>query len=100
MSNASQPSNATYHRRGEVLEAEVGDELVALDVAAGDCFGFNEVARTVWRALAVPKSFEELRDGLLAEYDIGHEQCSIELQALLDDLVEKKLIVADTLRAD
>lgn len=92
MSDAAQSSNATYHRNGEILEAEVGDELVALDVAAGDCFGLNEVARTVWRHLAEPKSFAELRDALLMEYDVGVDQCTAELQELVDDLVAKGLV--------
>jgi hypothetical protein len=81
-----------YRRATETLEASVGDELVTLDAETRDCFGFNEAAATVWRILATPKSFEELRDALLAEYDVSLEQCSIDLQALLDDLVEKRLI--------
>ena len=34
------------------MEAELGEELVALDPQAGNCFGFNEVAAWVWRRLA------------------------------------------------
>jgi len=92
MSEGARTSNVTYHRSGEILEAEVGDELVALNVAAGDCFGLNEVARTVWRHLAEPKNFAQLRDALLVEYDVGVDQCTAELQELIDDLVAKGLI--------
>lgn len=84
--------NEKYQRTGEVLDAEIGDELVALDVAAGECFGFNEVAKTVWRELVEPKSFPELRDGLLAEYDVGVAQCTAELKQLLEDLVAQGLL--------
>jgi len=38
----------TYRRTTGTLEASVGNELVTLDVETGDCFGFNEVAATVW----------------------------------------------------
>src|SRR3954467_6604784 len=92
MSDPGQLSNATYYRNGEVLEAEVGDELVALDAAAGDCFGLNEVARTVWRHLAEPKNFAQLRDALLMEYDVGLDQCTAELHELIDDLVASGLV--------
>ncbi len=85
-------TNEKYQRAGEVLDAEIGDELVALDVAAGECFGFNEVARTVWRELAEPKSFEQLRDRLLAEYDVGVAQCTAELKQLIEDLVSQGLL--------
>ena len=74
------------------MEAELGDELVALDADNGHCFGFNGVAAWVWRRLADPATFEQLRAGLLDEYDVSDEQCTSELQALLDDLVERGLI--------
>ena len=44
----------TYQRAVDLMEAELGDDIVALDVARGTCFGFNSVASSVWRALAEP----------------------------------------------
>ena len=60
----------TYQRAKNLMEADVGDEIVALDVDGGTCFGFNDVASSVWRKLAEPMRFEMLRDELLAEYDV------------------------------
>ena len=74
------------------MEAELGDELVALDADAGQCFGFNNVATSVWRALEQPRTFEELRDSLLLEYEVGFEQCSAELHELLTNLVGRGLL--------
>ena len=74
------------------MEAELGDELVALNPQEGECFGFNEVATSVWRQLAQPRTFEQIRDALLAEYDVGEKQCSIELLELLDHLTAKGLV--------
>lgn len=83
-----------YTRATDLLEAEVGDELVALDAHAGHCFGFNEVATAVWRELEQPRSFDQLKQSLLDRYDVGAEQCAMELQALLDDLAERRLVRA------
>jgi hypothetical protein len=74
------------------MEAEIGNELVALDADAGHCFGFNEVATSVWRSLATPKSLDQLRDELLTEYDVSREQCTSELAELLGDMVAKGLL--------
>jgi hypothetical protein len=74
------------------LEADIGNELVALEPAAGNCFGFNEVATVVWRSLAEPKSFDELRNALVADYDVSSEQCSTELKALLDEMKAQGLV--------
>lgn len=81
-----------YSHASNVVDAEVGDELVVLDVNSGGTFALNEVAATIWRGLAQPMSFEELRELLLATYDVPHDQCTRELQQLLDDLTEKGLV--------
>jgi hypothetical protein len=89
-------SNPLYRRAVELMEAELGDELVALAPDEGSCFGFNGVATRVWRRLAEPATFEQLRDGLLSEYDVSSEQCTSELQDLLDDLLQRGLIAIAT----
>ena len=83
-----------YERAVNLLEAELGDELIALSVLSGNCFGFNPVAASVWRALETPRSFDELKTALLGEYEVPPEQCQSELEELLGDLVEKKLVRA------
>lgn len=84
--------NPVYVRTAELLEADVGDELVALDVDAGRCFGFNEVATSIWRSLEQPKSFDELRDELLREFDVESDECRRDLGDFLEALVAKGLI--------
>jgi len=81
-----------YRRAVDLMEAELGAELVALDADAGTCFGFNEVATSVWRALREPASFDRLYDQLLADYDVTPEQCRKELQELLDDMRARGLV--------
>jgi hypothetical protein len=81
-----------YERAAQLLEAEVGDEILTLDAEAGKCFGFNSVAASVWRRLAQPASFDELRQALLDEYEVSSEQCTVELTELLDELTSRGLI--------
>lgn len=85
-------SNQVYRRTVELLEADINDELVALEPALGACFGFNSVAKDVWRKLETPRTFDDLRNDLLAEYDVGEEQCTEELRELLDHMTQAKLI--------
>jgi hypothetical protein len=85
-------ANITYKRAIDLMEADVGDELVGLDVNVGTCFGFNLVAACVWRSLSSPKTFDQLREKLLDEFDVSAEQCTGELKDLLDDLTAKGLV--------
>jgi hypothetical protein len=87
--------NPVYRRALTLMEAEIGDELVALDATAGSCFGFNQVASSVWRSLDQPRTFEQLRDQLLGEYEVSSAQCSSELHELLDDMTASGLIETD-----
>ena len=83
---------STYERATELMEAEVGDELVALQPSLGLCFGFNSVAAAVWQRLDTPKSAEELVAELLDEYEVERSQCAAELDELLDRMTEHGLI--------
>lgn len=84
-----------YKRAAETLDASIGDELVAMNVERGDCFGFNAMASEIWRGLETPKSFEDLQAILLREYDVSAERCATELRSLLDELIANQLITTD-----
>jgi hypothetical protein len=77
------------------MDADIGDEVVAMNVERGDCFGFNEVAAEIWRLLEAPKTFEELQEVLLRKYDVSAERCAAELRSLLDELMANQLITRD-----
>ena len=81
-----------YERARELMEAELGDELVALDPVGGECFGFNPVASTVWQLLDTPSSAADLQQSLMEEYDVDAAQCRAELDQLLSDLLDRGLV--------
>jgi len=81
-----------YSRAAELMEAELGDELVGLDVEAGNCFGFNDVATVIWRELEQPKSFDAIHAKLTDQYDVDPGECARDLSELLDDLIAKGLV--------
>ena len=86
--------NIVYQRAVELLEADIHDELVALEPHAGTCFGFNNVAAFVWRKLEQPRTFDELRADLLATYDVDEAQCESELKELLAEMQGEGLVAA------
>lgn len=81
-----------YYRARPLMEAELGDELVALDIDGGHCYGFNAVAASVWRLLETPLSEDVIHDALMAEYDVAPDQCAQELGELIADLTTRGLI--------
>jgi hypothetical protein len=81
-----------YVRARELMEADMDDELVALDPQGGLCFGFNSVATSVWKLLSQPRSEAELQAALAEEYDVAPERCRADVRELLDDLAAKGLV--------
>ena len=81
-----------FERAAALLEAEVGEDLLGLDAAAGACFGFNSVAADVWRLLDAPRSFDELHEALLQDYDVSSAVCAADLRELLDVMIEQGLV--------
>ena len=80
-----------YVRNRELLEAELGEDLVALDVEGGHCFGFNSVAADIWRLLEQPRDFEALQQALMDQYDVEAAECAAELRSCLSDLESQGL---------
>jgi hypothetical protein len=85
-------SEPTYRRAVALLEAEIGDEIVALDRQAGHCFGFNPVASDVWRMLARPMSEAGLCRELSATYEVEPARCRSEVAELLARMMDLGLV--------
>lgn len=79
-------------RRDDILEAEVDAEIVALDVEAGNCYGFNKVASRVWGILAQPARVGDIVTRLTADYDVDAQTCEQQVLELLEELRGQGLV--------
>src|SRR5262245_31368766 len=70
----------------------LGDESVVLDLKQGRYFGMNDVAARVLELLDRPRSLAELKETLVAEYDVEPARCEADLGALASRLVELGLV--------
>ena len=75
------------------VSAELEGEAVVLNLTDGVYFGLNPVGSRVWSLLKeAPKRVAELRQAILAEYDVGYEECDRDLRSLLEALQAHGLI--------
>jgi hypothetical protein len=79
------------------VAADVGGELVILNVDSGEYFGLDGVGARIWALIEeAPRRVEEIRDKLLLEYeDVEPERCTADLLALLQDMHAAALIAVD-----
>jgi hypothetical protein len=75
-----------------VLAADVGDEIVLLDMASGQYCNLQDVAAEIWKKLASPLRVAELCAQLGEAYDAPPERIEASVVAYLGQLAERGLI--------
>ncbi len=75
-----------------LLEAEIDNEIVALSIEHGTCYGMNRVASRIWKLLAQPIRICDLCSALLTEYRVDYDVCERQVLTLLEDLRAEALI--------
>lgn len=76
----------------EQISSDLAGEAVILNLKSGVYFGLNEVGARIWTLIQQPQSLRDLRDALLAEYDVAPEVCDRDLLQLIQELKAADLI--------
>lgn len=94
---SSTPADIDEHRllrhNPAIATGEIDNELFALDVKAGDCFGLDRVGTDIWRLAAQPVTLGAMVDSLVAQYDVDRATCLADVAAYVDRLVEAKILL-------
>ncbi len=67
-------------------------DAVLLDVEAGRYFGLDEVATRMWTALSELGTVGRALDALEAEYDVARPRLRRDLEELVGDLADRRLL--------
>jgi len=77
----------------DIVSRDLAGEAVILNLANGTYFGLNEVGTRIWNLLAKHGSIEQVLPPLLVEYEVEEAELHQDLEALLQILAEKGLVV-------
>lgn len=84
-----------FQRAEGLLTAEAGDDLLMMNVTLGRYFNLNPVGARVWALLEKPLTLQALADKLTEEYEVSEPVLFEELQAFLQILLQRELIVVN-----
>jgi len=70
----------------------VEDEMVLLGMEDGIYYGLNPVGAFIWEQIKEPKTIDQVRDAILAEYEVEKGECERDLLELLQEMTEKGLV--------
>jgi hypothetical protein len=75
-----------------LIEAEIDNEIVALNIKNGMCYGLNGVGSQIWRMLAAPIKITDLCAALVMQYDVDPRVCERQVLDLLEELRAERMI--------
>ena len=78
--------------RDDFIEAKIDDEIVALSIQRGVCYGMNRVASRIWNLLTKPIRICDLCAALVAAYAVDPDVCKRQVLDLLEELRAEGLI--------
>ncbi|MDQ6699260.1 MAG: PqqD family peptide modification chaperone [Acidobacteriota bacterium] len=84
--------DAVFVAAKQQISCDLSGEAVILNLQSGMYYGLNSVAARVWDLVQQPKTVAQVRDAILAEYDVGEERCERELLAILEEFASRGLI--------
>lgn len=74
------------------LTSDLSEEAVVLNLRDGVYYGLDAVGARIWELLSEPRAVAEVRDTLVAEYEVDRERCEQDLITLVSDLAENGLV--------
>jgi len=84
--------NSVVARTGGLVESQIDNEIVALNIESGVCYGLNSVGARVWQMLAAPIRVNDICRALIAEYEVDPDLCEHEVIELIMHLHAEKLV--------
>jgi len=85
-------TNSVVVATKEQVASDVGGEIILLSLETGMYYGLGQVGARIWDLLQRPMRAGDIRDTILAEYEVDAERCERDVLALLRDLLDAGLI--------
>lgn len=86
--------NKKFRLSDQQISTSLSGEAVILNHKKGIYFSLNEVGTFVWEQLESNqiKTFGELKNAILNEFDIDEKTCKTDLTHILSELINEKLV--------
>lgn len=76
----------------EQVSCSLGEESAILNLKNTVYYGLDPVGARIWNLLQQPRTVGDLRDALLAEYEVDEDRCERDLLGLLEKMRDEGLI--------
>jgi hypothetical protein len=80
-------------RKEGLLDTKIDNEIVALDVDSGACYGLNSVGSRIWALIGEPIRIADICAALMGEFKIDAPTCERQVLDLLEELRAEGLVI-------
>ena len=77
----------------DVVFEVLDDQAVLLNLETGNYFGLNHTGTRIWKLIEEHGDIDAVRKYILEEFDVCQEALEGDLQVLLSELLERRLLV-------
>ena len=77
---------------GELSSCDLEGEAVILSLKSGEYFGLNGVGSRIWELVRQPTTVRDIREAIVAEFDVDSDRCQRDLLKWLEEMVDEGLI--------
>lgn len=74
------------------VSARVGDEVVILDLGAGQYYSLEGIGPMIWNLIQKPIRVSEIRNDILQTFDVEPQVCERDLLRILCEMVERRIV--------
>jgi hypothetical protein len=91
-SDAKVTGETCFRVRSDVHARQFQDDLVVLDLAAGEYFSLDALGARVWGELSRGRSLGQVVDALAGDYDVEVSRLRADLVGFAEELVRRGLL--------
>ena len=73
--------------------ADLAGEAAVLNLKSGIYYGLDALGARIWKLMQTPQTIGQIREALLAEYDVDADRCEKDLYRLIQRMREEDLVV-------
>lgn len=85
-------THGRYTRNKNLVGATIDDELVMMSVEHGQYYGLGGVGPRVWELIEEPRTFEDLVNQILEEFEVEREVCEKDMVEFLAQMEKLGLV--------
>jgi hypothetical protein len=94
------PPDSTVVASDRQLSTTLAGEVIILGLDESMYYGLNGAGARIWELLQSPRTVADIVSTITAEFDADRERVASDLEALLSDLLSKRLIAITPSPAD